>query len=118
MGIPELPAPVSIFREPRRERIDSQIVSPFEFDMFEGARKILNGRRRGRTIRKHQMAVRGHEERWIFREMLPPGCRTVVSNVVRHGLHEPRYAVLYGGRLCRGQRFRHPRRDVLRVLRD
>jgi hypothetical protein len=61
------------YREIRREGIYSQIVAPSQIDLLDGAREILNRRRGGSAIRKHQTTLRGHEEISGVGEMSAPG---------------------------------------------
>jgi hypothetical protein len=134
MGIPKLPAAVTVFRNPceepgllhtaplgayldlvvrggyhgqiRRERIYSQIVAPSQIDLFDGARKLLNGRRGSSAVRKSQTTLRGHEEFRTIREVPAPCCRALLGDVVSHRLSEGSHTLVDGRGTRRGHRFR------------
>ena len=140
MRVPKLPAAVPMFRNPREEtvlldalpfgahldlaerhghhreirceRVYSQIVSPSQVDLLDGAREILNSSRRGSAIRKHQAAFRGHEERGGVGEMPAPSRRTLLRDVMSHRLGEGSHTLVDRRRTLRCHRLRLDGRTV------
>src|SRR5215472_2238349 len=116
MNVAELPAPISKFSQsgeepallhsvpgridldlvPRSchnrkfgcERFDPQIVTPFQFDMLEGERNILDATLRGFAARERHLSVNGHEERRAIFEEFTPGKRAFLCNVMSHRRRE------------------------------
>lgn len=112
MNVAELPAPVSKFSQcgeepglldsspgridldlvPRSchnrkfgcKRIDPQIITPFQLDMFEGERNILDATLCGSAARERHLSVNGHEERRVVFEEFTPGKRAFLCDVMSH----------------------------------
>ena len=122
MSVPELPLTISIFREgleetarrclvslqvdldfdPRgrnnrgiwSERIYAKVISPMKVDVMDRVRKTLDPLSSRFAVRKHEVPVNGHEERWAVSEMLAPSCRPLLADVMGHIENEAPHAVL------------------------
>src|SRR5215472_1799912 len=116
MSVAELPAPVSKFSQtgeepalldsvpgridldlvPRSchnrkfgcERIDPQILTPFQLDMLEGERNTLDAAPCGIAARERHLSVNGHEERRVVFEEFTPGKGAFLCDVMSHGRRE------------------------------
>jgi hypothetical protein len=80
--------------EIRRERIDAQIIAPFQLNLFDGKRDLRKSRRSLRTICKSDFAIDGHEECRRVGKILAPSCRAVLRNVMRHVAHKCSHTVI------------------------
>lgn len=81
-------------RELWSERIYANVISPMKFNMLDRLRKTLNPFSSRFAVRKREVSVDGHEERWAVSEMPTPSSRPLSADVTGHFESEALHAVL------------------------
>src|SRR5713226_2879797 len=90
--------------EVRRERIDTQILSPTQLDVLDRAPEAIDSLSRRLAVWKFKPSLRRHEKGWAVSKVLLPGRGTFLRDVTRHIGNKTAHLLLDGCLLCHGER--------------